>query len=71
MALTSCFRSCLELLSASRWLAWFGVVIWLVGCSSAPPAPKEEPVDLRIQLIASDNVNPDDKGRALPIMVRV
>jgi type VI secretion system protein VasD len=71
MASKSCFRPCLDLRSASRWLALLGVVIWLVGCGSAPPSPKEEPADLRIQLIASDNVNPDDKGRAAPIMVRV
>jgi type VI secretion system protein VasD len=43
----------------------------LFGCGSAPPAPREAKPDLRMQVVAADNVNPDDNGRAAPIMVRV
>ncbi|PXW24938.1 type VI secretion system protein VasD [Paraburkholderia caballeronis] len=54
-----------------RRLVTGGLCFWLAACSSSPPAPKEQAADLRIQVIASENINPDDKGRPAPIMVRV
>jgi type VI secretion system protein VasD len=47
------------------------VCLMLFGCSSAPPTPREAKRDLRMQVLAADNVNPDDNGRAAPILVRV
>lgn len=52
------------------------VVIAMLGallgaCSSTgQPAPLE-PSKLDLTVVASDDVNPDDKGRAAPIMVRI
>jgi type VI secretion system protein VasD len=47
------------------------------GCASAPPAPPPatpvvlDPVTLQVTLIASDDVNPDVRGRASPLSVRI
>jgi type VI secretion system protein VasD len=42
------------------------------GCASSPPAPEPvEPVTLAVSLIALPDVNPDTRGRASPIAVRV
>lgn len=45
--------------------------VCVIACSSAPPAPKEAKPDLRMQVLAASNVNPDESGRAAPVMVRV
>ncbi|WP_242540401.1 type VI secretion system lipoprotein TssJ [Trinickia mobilis] len=42
----------------------------LTACSSGSPTVKAQ-TDLQVQVVASANVNPDDWGRAAPIMVRV
>ncbi|MGV2293069.1 type VI secretion system lipoprotein TssJ [Trinickia sp. YCB016] len=52
------------------WLAIGGMCLWLAACSSGSPTVKEQ-TDLRVQVAASENVNPDEWGRAAPIMVRV
>lgn len=42
----------------------------LIGCTSTRPSIKEQTsIDLRIE--AAENVNPDEKGRAAPIQVRI
>lgn len=48
--------------------AWGG---W--GCASTPQggAPCQEPPPFTLQIQASERLNPDDLGRALPTMVRV
>jgi type VI secretion system protein VasD len=54
----------------SEWFAIGGMCVLMSACSSGSPTVKEQ-MDLRIQVVASDNVNPDDWGRAAPIMVRI
>ncbi|TKC89361.1 type VI secretion system lipoprotein TssJ [Trinickia terrae] len=56
--------------SFSEWLAIGGLCLCLAACSSGGPTVKEQ-TDLQVQVAASVNVNPDDWGRAAPIMVRV
>ncbi|MGH8783493.1 MAG: type VI secretion system lipoprotein TssJ [Cupriavidus necator] len=41
----------------------------LVGCSTAPA--RNEQMRLDLAMLAKDTVNPDDKGRASPVLVRV
>lgn len=46
------------------------LLIGLIGCTSTKPSIKEQTsIDLRIE--AAENVNPDEKGRAAPIQVRI
>lgn len=55
---------------SSAWLAVLGLCVSVSACSSwAPPA--KEPIGLRLQVKAADDVNPDEQGRAAPIMVRI
>lgn len=55
-----------------RWLALGCACLWLAACGSTRSSPTTEAaVELRLQLIASADVNPDDRARASPIMVRV
>jgi len=41
----------------------------LVACSTAPAQPEQMKLDLSIE--AKDTLNPDDKGRASPVLVRL
>lgn len=42
----------------------------LVGCSSPPPKPPQ-PVNVKLTLAASPDVNPDGQNRPSPIVVRI
>ena len=42
----------------------------LVGCSSPPPKPPQ-PVNVKLTLVASPDVNPDGQNRPSPIVVRI
>lgn len=52
-----------------RLLMLWVLSLALAGCSSAPAQPEQLKLDLAIQ--ASDSLNPDDKGRASPVLVRL
>jgi len=67
----SCFRRFFAYFSALHWLAIGGICVWLAACSSTTPAPKEEAAELQVLIVVSRSVNPDDSGRAAPIMVRL
>jgi type VI secretion system protein VasD len=54
----------------SGWFAIGGLCLCLAACSSGSPTVKEQ-TELRVQVVAAANVNPDDWGRAAPIVVRV
>jgi type VI secretion system protein VasD len=51
---------------AFLWVAYGA----LVGCSSPPPKPPQ-PVNVKLTLAASPDVNPDGQNRPSPIVVRV
>jgi type VI secretion system protein VasD len=53
-------------------IAWTFVVM-LGACASSDPDPKtpKEPLRLEMSVKAGSDVNPDDRGRAAPIVVRV
>jgi type VI secretion system protein VasD len=55
---------------ALGWLGIVGVCLGIVACSAPAPAVKEQ-TDLRLSIVVSDGVNPDERGRAAPIMVRI
>ncbi|WP_153102334.1 type VI secretion system lipoprotein TssJ [Paraburkholderia hayleyella] len=48
--------------------ALFGSAVWLTACASGEPKPKA-PIRLEITVVAKADVNPDDRGRAAPIVV--
>lgn len=50
--------------------ASFSAVLLLSACASGEPKPKE-PVRLELAVNAASDVNPDDRGRAAPIVVRL
>lgn len=54
-----------------RWFLATACLIGMViaGCSSAPA--KTEQMKLNLAVTAKESVNPDDKGRASPVVVRV
>ncbi len=52
------------------WLLVSVAVALLAGCASAPPPPPK-PTIISATLDATSGVNPDAKGRASPIVVRV
>lgn len=57
-------------LSHQAWLLMLGVLSSaLVACSTAPAQPEQMKLDLSIE--AKDTLNPDDKGRASPVLVRL
>ncbi|CAJ0723842.1 hypothetical protein R38712_02152 [Ralstonia pickettii] len=57
-------------LSHRAWLLMLGVLSSaLVACSTAPAQPEQMKLDLSIE--AKDTLNPDDKGRASPVLVRL
>lgn len=64
-----------ELVSAStaRTLLVCAMVIMLGACASSNPDPRalKEPTRLDLSIVAAKDVNPDSKGRAAPIVVRV
>ncbi|MFK0380201.1 type VI secretion system lipoprotein TssJ [Pandoraea sp. NPDC090278] len=56
-----------------RELSWLlsasAVAFALAGCSTTPAQPEQMKLDLVVQ--AKDTINPDDKGRPAPVLVRV
>jgi type VI secretion system protein VasD len=58
---------------ATRWMAigWLLLMVCLVlqGCSTAPT--RKEPLQLKLLIETSGNLNSDEQGRAAPVMVRV
>lgn len=58
---------------SGRYWAWLlavlAAMLALVGCSTAPAQPEQMKLELTIE--AKDTLNPDDKGRAAPVLVRV
>lgn len=55
--------------AARRAAILLGVALLAVSCSSPPPKPVVTPVSLN--LVASADANPDARGRASPLTVRV
>lgn len=59
--------------SRRLFMGWSGVALWggagLAGCSSPPPKPVTTPVSL--DLVGGADMNPDARGRASPLAVRV
>ncbi|WP_112184510.1 type VI secretion system lipoprotein TssJ [Ralstonia sp. GX3-BWBA] len=55
--------------SKRLWILALGVLLALSGCSTAPAQPEQMKLDLAIE--AKDSLNPDDKGRASPVLVRL
>ena len=54
--------------------ARLGILLWLVGvagCSSPPPPPKPITTPVAMTLVAGADANPDARGRASPLTVRV
>src|SRR5476649_1390186 len=53
-------------------IAW-ALVVMLGACASSDPDPKtpKEPLRLELSIKAGSDVNPDDKGRSAPIVVRI
>lgn len=53
-------------------IAW-ALVVMLGACASSDPDPKtpKEPLRLELSVRAGSDVNPDDKGRSAPIVVRI
>lgn len=52
------------------WLPALGALsLALTACSTAPAQPEQMKLDLAIK--AKDTLNPDDKGRASPVLVRL
>jgi len=56
-------------LSRLALMALFGAL--LAACSSTGLPPPLEQSKLDLTIVAADDVNPDDKGRASPILVRI
>ncbi|CAJ0893423.1 hypothetical protein R20233_03738 [Ralstonia sp. LMG 32965] len=52
-----------------RLLMPWALSLALAACSIAPAQPEQLKLDLAIQ--AGDSLNPDDKGRASPVLVRL
>lgn len=52
-----------------RLLMPWALSLALAACSTAPAQPEQLKLDLAIQ--AGDSLNPDDKGRASPVLVRL
>ena len=56
--------------SKRLWLLVLGLVsLALLGCTTAPAQLEQMKLDLAIE--ARDTLNPDDKGRASPVLVRM
>lgn len=53
------------------WLAVGGAGIWLTACTSTPAPAVKEQTNLRLQVVASEDVNPNEWGTAAPILVRI
>ncbi|MBC8750729.1 type VI secretion system protein VasD [Paraburkholderia sp. WC7.3g] len=53
------------------WLALSGASTWLSACASTPAPVVKEQTNLRLQIAANGNVNPNEWGTAAPILVRV
>jgi type VI secretion system protein VasD len=53
----------------AKWGAAACALLWLAACSDAPP--RREMANLQIKVSASDRANPDEQGRAAPVMVRI
>lgn len=52
-----------------RLLTLWALSLALAACSTAPARPEQMKLDLSIR--AGDTVNPDDKGRASPVLIRL
>ncbi|PLT15978.1 MULTISPECIES: type VI secretion system lipoprotein TssJ [Ralstonia] len=52
-----------------RLLMLWALSLALAACSTAPAQPEQLKLDLAIQ--AGDSLNPDEKGRASPVLVRL
>jgi type VI secretion system protein VasD len=61
------FAACIRF---GGWIVAALAVAALAACGSAAPVAKE-PVNLMMRVAASDRSNPDEWGRAAPIMVRI
>ncbi|NML34747.1 type VI secretion system lipoprotein TssJ [Paraburkholderia antibiotica] len=64
----------------SRFATWLRIVSWLTlggigllvsACSSTPTPVVKEQMNLRLRIAANDSVNPNEWGKAAPILVRV
>ena len=57
---------------ATASVAW-ALVVMLGACASSDPDPKtpKEPLRLELSVKAAIDVNPDDRGRSAPIVVRI
>jgi len=64
------FRFALWLRMAG-WLALSGASVCLTACGSTPAPVVKEPTNLRLRVTASEDVNPNEWGKAAPILVRV
>lgn len=57
------------------FMGWGGAVmlggVGLAGCSSPPPPPKPVVTPVSLDLIGAADMNPDARGRASPLAVRV
>jgi type VI secretion system protein VasD len=53
------------------WLALGSAGMSLTACSTTPAPTVKEQTNLQLQIVASENVNPNDWGTAAPILVRV
>lgn len=59
---------------ARQRLAGLGILLWLfgaAGCSSPAPPPKPITTPVAMTLVAGADANPDARGRASPLTVRV
>ena len=53
--------------------AWLPVIVWIGGCAKPPPPPPPPPPPtvLKATITADAGVNPDGRGRASPVVLRV
>ncbi|SMG54149.1 type VI secretion system lipoprotein TssJ [Paraburkholderia susongensis] len=58
-------------LRLAGWLALSGASVCLSACGSTPAPVVKEQTNLRLRIAASDDVNPNEWGKAAPILVRV
>ena len=64
----------LMIAGARQRRAGLGIALWLclaIGCSSPPPPPKPITTAVTLTLVAGADANPDARGRASPLTVRV
>ncbi|MCM2494418.1 type VI secretion system lipoprotein TssJ [Burkholderia glumae] len=59
------------MLGIMGWLAIGVAALGLGACSGAPATAVKEPVKLRLRVVASEGVNPNEWGVASPVLVRI